>query len=298
MVWGGLAYYPSKVLPEYAELSEKGDQIAQCLAACKKYGVQCHVWKVDWNTGGRAPQAFLARMQAEGRVQKEYSGEMKAEWLCPSHPANQALEVEAMLEIVRNYAVDGVHFDYIRYPGDESCFCDGCRARFEKELGHPVAAWPSDTRKPGEVRDRWLDFRRANISAVVKRVSAEARKIRPGVQISAAVFRNWPTDRDSVGQDWKLWCENGWMDFVCPMDYIDSNSLFRNVVNTQKDYVGKVPLYPGIGLSCWKNPRDAVKIAQQIAITRELGLKGFTVFNYDANAESVLPYLRLGTTSK
>jgi len=88
------------------------------------------------------------------------------------------------------------------------------------------------------------------------------------------------------------------MDFVCPMDYIDSNSLFRNVVNTQKDYVGKVPLYPGIGLSCWKDPRDAVKIAQQIAVARELGLKGFTVFNYDDNAEAVLPYLRLGATSR
>ena len=298
MVWGGLAYYPSKVLPEYAGLAEKGDQIAQCLAACKKYGVQCHVWKVNWNTGGHAPKAFIERMQAEGRVQKEYSGELKAEWLCPSHPDNQTQEVNAMLEIVRNYAVDGVHFDYIRYPGNESCFCDGCRARFEAALGHPVAAWPSDTRKPGEVRDRWLDFRRSNINAVVRRVSEEARKIRPGIQISAAVFRNWPTDRDGVGQDWKLWCENGWLDFACPMDYIDSNSLFRNVVNTQKGYVGKVPLYPGIGLSCWKNPRDAVKIAQQIAITRELGLKGFTVFNYDANAETVLPYLRLGTTSK
>ena len=297
MAWGGLAYYPSRVLPEYPALGEKGDQIAQCLAACKKYGVKCFVWKVDWNTGGHAPQAFLARMKAEGRTQKAVNGQEKPEWLCPSHPENQTLEVSAMLEIVRNYAVDGVHFDYIRYPDDDHCFCDGCRARFEASLGHAVAAWPADVLKPGEVRDRWLDFRRANISVVVRRVSEEARKIRPGIRISAAVFRNWPIDRDGVGQDWKLWCDNGWLDFVCPMDYIDSNSLFKNVVTTQKAYAGKVPLYPGIGLSCWKNPRDAVKITQQIAVCRALGLKGFTVFNYDGNAESVLPFLRLGATA-
>ncbi len=30
-------------------VKEKGDQIALCLAACRKYGVQCHVWKVNWN---------------------------------------------------------------------------------------------------------------------------------------------------------------------------------------------------------------------------------------------------------
>jgi len=161
-----------------------------------------------------------------------------------------------------------------------------------------VTTWPKETRAPGEVREKWLDFRRSNINAVVRRVAEEARKIRPGVQISAAVFRNWPSDRDGVGQDWKLWCDNGWLDFVCPMDYFDSNALFRNAVTAQKGYAGNVPLYPGIGLSCWKNPRDAVKIAQQVEITRELGLKGFTVFNYDANAESVLPYLRLGVTSE
>ena len=297
MLWGGLTYYPSKVLPEYAGLAEKGDQIAHCLAACKKYGVQCHVWKVNWNTGGRAPQAFLERMRGEGRLQKEYSGET-SDWLCPSNPTNQTLEVDAMLEVVRSYAVDGVHFDYIRYPGEEACFCDGCRARFEAVLGHAVASWPKDTRKAGEEREKWLDFRRSNINAVVRRVAEEARKIRPGVQISAAVFRNWPTDRDGVGQDWKRWCDNGWLNFVCPMDYIESNTLFRNAVTAQKGYAGKVPLYPGIGLSCWKNPHDAVKIAKQIEVAREAGLKGFTVFNFDSNAESVLPYLRLGVTSK
>ena len=124
------------------------------------------------------------------------------------------------------------------------------------------------------------------------------RKRHPKVEISAAVFRNWPTDRDGVGQDWKMWCDQGWLDFVCPMDYIDSNALFRNTVSAQKEYAGKVPLHPGIGLSVWNDPKDAVKIAQQIEIVRELGLKGFTVFNYDANAEAVLPYLRLGVTAE
>jgi len=133
---------------------------------------------------------------------------------------------------------------------------------------------------------------------VVRRVAEEARKIRPGVKISAAVFRNWPVDRDGVGQDWKLWCEKGWLDFVCPMDYIDSTVLFSNVVAAQKEYAGAVPLYPGIGLSCWKNPRDAVKLAQQIEAVRELGVPGFTVFNYDDHAEAVLPYLRLGVTGR
>jgi uncharacterized lipoprotein YddW (UPF0748 family) len=297
MLWAGLTFYPSEVLPVYDGLQKDGDQLAQCLKACRKFGVECHVWKVNWNTGGKAPKAFLERIRAEGRGQKTFAGEDKTGWLCPSDPRNQDLEVASMLEIADRYEVDGIHFDYIRYPGRESCFCDGCRQRFEKVLGRKVAHWPADTRAEG-VSKAWLDFRRSNIDMVVRRVAEAMRERHPKVEISAAVFRNWPADRDGVGQDWKMWCDKGWLDFVCPMDYMDSNALFRNTVKVQMEYAGKVPLYPGIGLSVWKDPKDVVKITEQIEIVRELGLKGFTVFNYDANAEAVLPYLRLGTTAE
>ncbi|MDD4101194.1 MAG: family 10 glycosylhydrolase [Kiritimatiellae bacterium] len=301
MLWGGVAFYPSAVLPEYGELPEKGDQLAACLAACKKHGVKCHVWKVNWNTGHNAPDDFVQRMVAEGRVQRNSEAETSDRvWLCPSHPANQELEVESMLEIVRKYPVDGIHFDYIRYPGLTACHCQGCRQRFSEKTGREFKRWPDDLRgnDDGAVWQAWLDFRRASIDAVVRRVSTEARKIRPDIQVSAAVFRNWPIDRDTIGQDWKMWCEQGWLDFVCPMNYVDSNAVFLNMIATQKDFVGKARLYPGIGLSCWKDSRDPVKLAEQIEITREQGLGGFTVFNFDANAEAVLPFMRLGVTAE
>lgn len=298
MLWGGVAFYPSEVLPEYKDLPAKGDQLAECLAACKKYGVECHVWKVNWNAGHSAPEKFVRRMVAEGRVQKNASDSSDRVWLCPSHPANQDLEVESMLEIVRKHPVDGVHFDYIRYPGMSSCHCEGCRKRFGEKIGRDFKNWPADLKDKGAVWDAWLDFRRSNIDAVVRRVSEGARQIRPDIQVSAAVFRNWTADRDSVGQDWKMWCERGWLDFVCPMNYVDSNAAFKNMILTQKDFAGKARLYPGIGLSCWKDSRDPVKLAEQIEITRELGLGGFTVFNFDANAETALPFMRLGVTAE
>ena len=298
MLWGGVAYYPSKVLPPYAELAEKGDQLAECLAACRKHGVQCHVWKVNWNMGGRADRDFVARMVEAKRVQVSVAGETKERWLCPSHPENQALEIASMVEIARDYAVDGIHFDYIRYPDGAHCFCDGCRARFEERMDRPVANWPDDVKREGALHQQWLDFRRSHIDAVVRQVAEQARAIRPGIRISAAVFSNWPVDRDGVGQDWKLWCDRGWLDFVCPMDYTESNVTFRNQVAAQLGYAGKVPVYPGIGLSCWRDPQDAVKLIRQIEIARALGTGGFTIFEYNSRMESVLPMLRLGTTAR
>jgi len=36
------------------------------------------------------------------------------DWLDPAHPANFRLELDSLLEVVRKYDVDGIHFDYIR----------------------------------------------------------------------------------------------------------------------------------------------------------------------------------------
>ncbi|MEW6355893.1 MAG: family 10 glycosylhydrolase [Planctomycetota bacterium] len=299
MLWGGTAFYESAVLPIDSSVKEKGDQIALCAAACKKYGVECHVWKVNWNMSGRASKEFVEQMKKAGRTQVMLDGKEEERWLCPSHPDNQKLEIDSMVEVARKYDVTGIHFDYIRYPGGQSCFCAGCRERFEKILGQKVKNWPEDCRKDDAVKQKWLDFRRSNITKVVAAVSEQARKVKPKIEISAAVFRNWPVDRDGVGQDWKLWCDKGYLDFVCPMDYTPINAQFENFVKLQRGWAGKVPCYPGIGLSCWQPSNDICKLIDQIKITRTLGTGGFTIFNYHVSeAKEMVPLCGKGITRK
>ena len=305
MLWGGAAFYESDVLPTAEAVEEKGDQIRLCLAACKKYGIECHIWKVNYNMGWAADKKFMAGMKTQGRTQVSYDGSGNERWLCPSHPDNQKLEIESMLEVAHKYDVDGLHFDYIRYPGKDGCFCKGCRQRFEKTIGRAVGNWPADVRNNNSLREKWLDFRRQQITSVVAAVAERAKQIRPDIKISAAVFRNWPADRDSVGQDWKLWCDKGYLDFVCPMDYTASNSQFQRMVTQQLTWTaragmpGKVPCYPGIGLGVWRDPTDICKLIEQINITRRLGTGGFTVFNYGpAQACEVLPLLGKGMTGR
>ncbi|KPL23308.1 MAG: hypothetical protein AMJ75_06335 [Phycisphaerae bacterium SM1_79] len=299
MLWAGVAFYNSEVLPVAEAVKEKGDQIDLCLTACRKYGIKCHIWKVNYNTGRATEKKFIARMKAKGRIQINYDGSTNERWLCPSHPDNQKLEIESMLEIARKYDIHGLHFDYIRYPGKEGCFCKGCRLRFEKSIGEKVNNWPSDLRNNESLSEKWLDFRRLQITTVVAAIAQRAKKERADINISAAVFRNWPVDRNTVGQDWKVWCDRGYLDFVCPMDYTDSSSHFRNMIEQQLKWSGNVPCYPGIGLSVWSNSSDICKLIEQINITRRLGTGGFTIFNYGpTQANEVLPLLGKGITRK
>ena len=204
-----------------------------------------------------------------------------------------------MLEIARKYDVHGLHFDYIRYPNRQGCFCKGCQERFEKVINEKVKTWPNDIRSNDSLHEKWLDFRRQQITNVVAAVAQRGHKIRPNLKISAAVFNNWPIHRDEVGQDWKLWCEKGYLDFVCPMDYTPTNSHFQRMIEQQLTWAGKVPCYPGIGLSTWTDRTDIVKLIEQIDITRKLKTGGFTIFNYaPTEAREILPLLGKGTTRK
>ena len=299
MLWGGTAFYKSDVLPVSPEVAKRGDQIEQCVAACKKYGIQCHVWKVNWNMGWHAPRDFMERMKKEGRTQVMFDGAEEGRWLCPSHPANQQLEIDSMVEVATKYDVDGLHFDYIRYPNENGCFCAGCKKRFEEAIGKKIENWPADVRAHPDLQQRWFDFRRQQITKVVRAVSERTRKAKPAIKLSAAVFGNWPHDRDAVGQDWKMWCDEGYLDFACPMDYTPSNAQFKSMVAQQLEWAGKVPCYPGIGMSCWPDATDIVKLIEQIGITRKLGTGGFTIFNYDVSAAAnMVPLCGKGITRR
>lgn len=290
MLWGGLAHYDSAVLPHSAEYAAHGDQVAACVQAAHAHGLQVHVWKVNWNLSG-APQSFIDTLRAANRTQVS-SGGQPADWLCPSHPDNFALETNSMLEVVRNYAVDGIHSDYIRYPDGDHCYCSGCGARFQAQTGLAVTNWPGQVLAAGALRNAFLDWRREQITRLVSAVYAGAKAIRPGVKVSAAVFPDAASAYDGVGQDWRRWVRDGLLDFVCPMDYTGSLDQFGSLVSRQMaDVQGRMPVYPGIGAFIL----EPDGVLAQVQATRASNTGGFILFELSASsAASLFPPLRAG----
>ena len=279
---GPRAAYRSDVLA-MADVAEGKDRLEECLAACRRHGIRLHIWNCCWRTGWGTTKEELAKFAAEGRVQRSNEGHAKTEWLCPSHPANRQMLVDAMLELARK-GVDGVHFDYIRYPDGSYCFCDGCRERFEARVGEKVPQWPGSVLKDVGWKKKWLKFRQDTITSPVREVAERIHGGGMRTEVSAAVFC-WPlADPDSVGQDWAMWCEKGYLDFVCPMTYSKTLESFMSAQRQHAEQVTpKVPRYPGIGLSVW--PKDGLDIARftdQVRFLRSerpRGVNGFTVFD-------------------
>ncbi len=295
MLWGDAAHYASDVLPRSATYEKYGDQIKQCLAAAKKYDIEVHVWKVNFRCSHYGTKEFLDRMRKEGRLQVDIDG-VEQPWLNPAHPKNRELEMKAMLEVVRKYDVAGIHFDYIRYPNGSMSFDDFSRALFEKEQNLKVKNWPRDCFRGGVLEKEYTNFRCNQITKLVEAVSREARKMKPQIKISAAVFRDQPSARETVAQDWPLWVKNGYLDFICPMDYTGDDKQYAIWIENQKKLIdGKCLLYPGIGASSSRSTLPADRVAGQINITRKIGADGYTIFNFnEVTANRVLPGLKLG----
>ncbi|MDO5309018.1 MAG: family 10 glycosylhydrolase [Planctomycetia bacterium] len=296
MLWGGLAYYPSKVLPVDKRVEQYGDQIAQAVAAGKKYGVEVHVWMVCFNASNSSEE-FLSQMRSQGRLQVTFNGE-PTRWLCPSDPRNRQLQLDALLEVATNYDVDGVHFDYIRFPDGSSCYCDGCKERFatayHEHTGEELGDFNVAINR-AEVREEWNQWRCDQITALVREVHDAVKALRPNVKISAAVFSSYPGTKVTIAQDWGKWIEDGLIDFVCPMDYTADPVAFRSFVQNQKPYIKQgVKFYPGIGMTATGIAMSADEVVLQTKIARELNVDGFTIFNLTkSTADKALPYLKM-----
>ena len=295
MAWAGVAHYPSKILPQSKTYTQYGDQLAQCVEAAHKHGLEVHVWKITWNLEG-APKEFVEKIREAGRTQVSATGQA-LNWLCPSHPKNVLLELESILEIVANYDVDGIHLDYIRYPGSHACYCDGCRQRFVLTTRLQIDEWPAAVLpKTGAHSEKYIKWRVQQITRLVRLLHKRLRAADPDIKISAAVFGWYPGCITSIGQDWIAWAKSGYLDFVCPMNYTEDSDYFTELLANQLALMPKgIAIYPGIGATASNSLLTPDAVVEQIYLSRNLGASGWTIFDYSLDiSEAVLPALTLG----
>jgi uncharacterized lipoprotein YddW (UPF0748 family) len=289
---GGRASYPSHVLPMHGDT----DRLDQLVKAAHKHGIEVHAWRINWYMGG-ASESLTEKMIEQGRIQYSWDGRRNGpvmkdmgynqseDWLCPSHPANRELEKEAMLEVVRNYDVDGVHFDYMRYSNDHFCYCNGCKQRFSKAFGLTLENWPDPVWKGGQLREVYLQWRRQLIHTSAREIARAVHKLDPSVCVSLAARNSihWCTYSD--GQEWWKWCDEGILDMVCAMNYATDLTKFIERMETHLPLMkGSVPYYSGLGMY----EMDSYdQLAANARAGRACGHDGWIAFNQ----RSIMPHL-------
>lgn len=196
--------------------------------------------------------------------------------------------VRVWVDVVEGYPVDGVHFDYVRYPASDFDYSAGALAAFRGWAGPrvgPAAAATLDAEArtdplawPEALPGLWDRFRRERLTALVARGALEIRRRRPEVLVSAAVLPDPDVALERHFQDWPGWAATGSVDVVAPMAYGPSDDRFRLRVERAVDLAGD-PRRVWAGIGAYLTTFDGT--LRQISLAREADAGGVVLFSYD-----------------
>ena len=248
--------YPSQIEPWDGCLSglpgkSPGyDALQFAINECHKRGMELHAWIVTipigkWDAYGcrqlrRHRYKMLRRAGAEG-------------FMNPELPETADYLADLCAEVTRNYDVDGIHLDYIRYP----------------------ETWPAKVNKAQG---------RAHITHIVRAVHERVKALKPWVKLSCApigkrddLTRFWSHGWNAyttVCQDVQGWMREGWMDEVFPMMYFKDEQFYPFAIDWAESAAGKI-VAPGLGIY-FLHPKEKNwapdVITREMAVLRQNGL--------------------------
>ena len=239
----GDVIYPSKIEPRVTVFTGGRnnyldyDPLQFAIEECHKRGLSIHAWIVTFPLGNSSHVQSLGE-NSVWKKHRDWCFTLHNDWyLNPGHPEARSYIASVVREMVERYDLDGVHFDYVRYP-------DKMREKEDQNLymrygkGRSLGEW-----------------RTSNISAFLKEVSTEVRSVKPHMLVSAAplgklrVLPSMPnvgwTARESVFQDPAAWYREGSVDFIVPMMYYRDN-LFDPFLVDWKTQIPGLPIVPGL----------------------------------------------------
>jgi uncharacterized lipoprotein YddW (UPF0748 family) len=318
----GDAYYDSQIEPRAEDLARQPkefDPLALAIDEAHLVGIKVHAWiniflvanierlprakdhliykHPDWvmvprgvaaeayNLDPKSPE-YLERIVEHTRNNR---ADLEGLFVTPAHPEVKDNLFNIWMDVATKYEVDGLHFDYVRYPNPQFDYSRASIDRFRHELEPDLETGERESLTDEFQRDplvyatkfseRYARFQRDQVTELVERIYKGVKQAKPHVVISAAVFAN---DEDAVRsrfQDWKQWLQKGWLDVLCPMAYTPDTETFRKqVLNAMNNAAGK-KVWGGIGAF----KQTAEGSIEKIQVGRELGAHGFILFSYDSS---------------
>jgi len=106
------------------------DPLGYMIEQCHKRGIQVHAWFVNGSYGSQEVRHVFDK-HPDWAVQDGTGSRL---WYDFGKPEVRRFQSDLMIECLRKYDLDGIHFDYIRY-GPQQCYCDYCQQTFARRYG-------------------------------------------------------------------------------------------------------------------------------------------------------------------
>ena len=298
------AYWNSSLLPKAHDIIGGIDPLAYVIEQAHAVGLEVHPWVVTlrvsltWPPAGNTtlsthPEWLMVPKASMNSGPTLVGGKYV---LDPGSPDVQEYLMSIMQEVVNNYAVDGWHWDYIRYEVTDAgypaytSYTKSGLARFKAITGYVGTP-------PATGNTAWNDFRRREITEIVRRAQAvleTADNPRQPLRHTAALVTWEPANTNfhltgayALFSDWEYWQSMGYLDATIPMAYFSESgypATYRawvdNCVMWATNYNRHTYIGPGIYLNSFANS------VVQMTYARNAGADGFCTYSYASTNNS------------
>lgn len=282
----GYTLYPSKVAKEVIGLSvdptpglRRRDMLKEVVELGHRKGLRVIPWvefgfmaPADSQLAKRHPEWVTSRSDGS-KIWKE--GIHDRVWLSPFRPDVQNYMKDLIVEVVKNYDIDGVQVDdHFGLPG-ELGYDEYTVALYKKE--HSGKTPPTDTKDP-----EWVKWRADKITDFMKQLFFAVKEVKQGCIMSVS-----PNPQrfsyEFFLADWARWERMGLIEELIIQLYRDDMKVFvdeleRPEVKTARSHI---PVSIGVltGLRRRYVPMEQVK--QQVEAVRDRNFAGVSFFFYE-----------------
>ncbi|MEW6593523.1 MAG: family 10 glycosylhydrolase [Thermodesulfobacteriota bacterium] len=318
------AYYQSEIAPAGETITGGFNPLGATLKSCAP--IPIHAWlNVYYLWSGEARPADSRHPahpshdwiigDADGRKVSDYTefdralGWLEGLYADPAAESYRQLMAQVVTELVERYPVQGIHLDFIRYPGTAYGQTGPLGKRFEQEWGidprllpvgvtrETIDRWLGNTMPPGEsvlttAALFWAEMRAQQVTAMVREIRTAIKKSnRPEATLSAAVFPDIDDAYLNRGQDSQAWAREGLVDSLYPMAYFGPAERVGGQLR-------EIALHRAAGVQYWAGLGAYIKNPEQIAAeattARDLDYDGIALFSLGhllRKAEGVAPHV-------
>ncbi len=199
------------------------DPLQFMIEECHKRGMELHAWCNPYRvTSNDREQLYPGHLYfRKPEIFKRYGTQL---YFDPGEPESVKHTVKVIADIVSRYDVDAIHFDDYFYPYPLA---------FEEF--HDDASFVKYAEKQGFEYWQKNDWRRNNVTTLIKELNDTIKAIKPWVRFGISPFgihRNLKDTPDGSGSntnglsnydqlfaDVPLWVKNGWIDYNVPQLY-------------------------------------------------------------------------------
>ncbi|TBW25852.1 hypothetical protein EZJ28_15000 [Gramella sp. KN1008] len=247
------------------------DPLKFWIEAAHNRGLELHVWlnpyRAHHTTGKEISESSIIKRKPELALELENG----MWWLDPAKQGTQDHSAAVVMDLVKRYDIDGVHFDDYFYPYDS----------YNNGKDFPDNdSWNAYKDNGGELSRG--DWRRFNVNRFIKRVYDEIKAEKPHVKFGLSPFGIWRPgypqsvigydQYEKLYADAKLWLNEGWIDYFTPQLYWRINQEGQSFPELlgwwERENTKDRHLWPGINVGLGGDDKNIDETINQIMISR------------------------------